>query len=106
LKTRTNNLGITRRVAHSDHRFAGKTALMRKKPGTKRGPKPLGDRRPFSVVYERELLEAAEELAERDNLPVGRVINRLLAEALGKPVPPYCLPKHGQQQELLVEQAS
>lgn len=73
---------------------------MTMKPTAKRGPKPLGDRRPFSVVYERELLEEVERLAERDNLPVGRVINRLVAEALGKPVPRYCLPKSDQQGEL------
>lgn len=60
--------------------------------GAKRGPRPIGDRIAFSVMIERRLLEAAEDIAEQDDLAVGRVINRLLAQALDQPAPPYSLP--------------
>ena len=45
-------------------------------------------------------------MAERDGLPMGAVITRLVADALGKPAPGYCLPRPKDQEELPLNKAS
>jgi hypothetical protein len=47
-----------------------------------------------------------EAMAEQDGLPMGAVITRLVAEALGKPAPDYCVPKAKDQEELPLSKAS
>lgn len=90
--------------------FPVELAGMKTKPNyrrpKRRGPEPLGDRVQFTVNFERDLLEAAEAIAEHDDLPVARIINRLVAEALGMPVPHYCLPKASNQEALPIDDAA
>jgi hypothetical protein len=51
-----------------------------------------------------ELRRAAEAIAQREQLPLGDVITRIVAEGLGIPAPAYCYPID--QQELPLTQAS
>lgn len=59
-----------------------------------------------SVCIEAEIHEQILALAERDGQPITDVISRLCAEALGLPVPDYCLPMPQVQEALPLAQAS
>jgi hypothetical protein len=59
-----------------------------------------------TVSLEAEIHQGALALAERDNVPLTDVISRLCAEALGLPVPEYCLPKVQNQEKLPLADAS
>jgi hypothetical protein len=48
------------------------------------------------MALEVEVRQHAQALADRDGLALCDVINRLCAEALGLPVPPYSVPKDPQ----------
>jgi predicted DNA-binding ribbon-helix-helix protein len=50
-----------------------------------------------TVSLEAEIYQGVIELADRDGIPITDVISKLCAEALGLPVPTYCLPKHDQE---------
>jgi|UPI000491624B hypothetical protein len=47
-----------------------------------------------------EMYEEVAEMAATDELPMGRVITRLVAQALDKPAPAWSLPKIEDQEEL------
>ncbi len=76
------------------------------RPRGKRGPKPKGNRVNTSMALEVEVRQHAQALADRDGLALCDVINRLCAEALGLPVPSYCLPKTTNQEALPLAEAS
>ena len=67
----------------------------------KGGRRPKGDRVRTTVALPSEVVLLAQQMADRDGVPVTDVIGRLCAEALGIPVPDYCLPKPKQNQEAL-----
>jgi hypothetical protein len=48
------------------------------------------------MALEIEVRQHAQVLADRDGLALCDVINRLCAEALGLPAPPYSVPKDTQ----------
>lgn len=76
-------------------------------PKSRRGRKPKGNRVGTFVALPVELRRAAEEIAQREQLPLGDVITRIVAEGLGIPAPAYCYPSITQQQELpLTQEAS
>lgn len=52
------------------------------------------------MSLEAEIYQGVVELADRDNIPLTDVISKLCAEALGLPVPAYCLPKVQDQENL------
>jgi hypothetical protein len=76
------------------------------RPRGKRGPKPKGNRVSTTVALDVDVRAHAQAIAERDGLALCDVIGRLCAEALGLPVPPYCLPKTTNQEELPLAEAS
>lgn len=76
------------------------------KPRAKSGPKPKGNRLKRPVALEIDLWDQVASIAERDGLPLTDVVQRLVAERLGLPVPAYCLPKTLTQEELPLPQAS
>lgn len=53
--------------------------------------------------------EAAEAIAARDGIAVGDAVTKVFGEALGFPIPDYCLPKRDRrkpQEELPLDKAS
>lgn len=74
------------------------------KPRSRRGRKPKGERVGTFVSLPVELRRAAEAIAQHEQLPLGDVITRIVAEGLGIPAPAYCYPNN--QQELPLTQAS
>jgi hypothetical protein len=50
-----------------------------------------------TVSLEAEIYQGVIEIADRDGIPITDVISKLCAEALGLPVPAYCLPKPDQE---------
>lgn len=50
-----------------------------------------------TVSLEMEVYLGVIEIADREGVPATDVITRLCAEALGLPVPAYCLPKQDQE---------
>jgi hypothetical protein len=72
----------------------------------KRGRPSKGDRVGTHVALPAELRADIEAMAEHDGLPMGAVITRLVAGALGKPAPDYCMPRSKDQQELPLNKAS
>jgi len=73
------------------------TRATRRKPG----PKPKGARTATLVYLPDEFRAEAQEIARRDGLPLTSVITRMVAEALGRPVPSYCQPR----QQIEVQEA-
>jgi hypothetical protein len=73
---------------------------------TRRGRKPKGVRVGTFVSLPVELRRAAEEVAQREQMPLGDVITRLVAEGLELPAPAYCYPKATAQEELPLNKAS
>lgn len=71
-------------------------------------PQPhRGDRVLTSVRLPRQYREAAEQIAARDGIAVGDAVTKVFGEALGFPVPHYCLPKStADQGELPLTKAS
>lgn len=69
------------------------------------GRKPKGNRLKRPVSLEVDLWDEVADIAQRDGLPLTDVVQRLVAESLGLPVPAYCLPKVAQE-ELPLPQAS
>jgi hypothetical protein len=57
------------------------------------GRRRKGNRVQTTVSLEAEIYQGVVELADRDQVPITDVISKLCAEALGLPVPAYCLPK-------------
>ncbi|MGM0724151.1 MAG: hypothetical protein ACQEXM_27335 [Actinomycetota bacterium] len=78
------------------------------RPRKKPGPKPKGPRTATPVYLPNELRAEAQEIARRDGLPLTSVITRMVAEALGRPVPSYCYPRQQieAQEELPLTKAS
>lgn len=72
----------------------------------RRGRKPKGHRIGTFVALPVELRHAAEEVARIEELPLGDVITRIVAEGLGLPAPAYCYPETSDQQELPLNNAS
>ncbi|MBC3189496.1 hypothetical protein H7X46_00230 [Pseudonocardia sp. C8] len=63
------------------------------------------------VRLPRQMREAAEAIAARDGIAVGDAVTKVFGEALGFPVPDYCLPKHDRKKpqeelELPLDKAS
>ena len=56
------------------------------------------------MSLEAEVYQGVIEIADREGVPITDVITRLCAEALGLPVPAYCLPKD--QEKLPLADAS
>lgn len=75
-------------------------------PRAKSGPKPKGDRVRTSVALPAEVRVQAQAIAAREGVTLTDVIGRLCSEALGLPVPSYCLPKTESQEELPLADAS
>jgi predicted DNA-binding ribbon-helix-helix protein len=46
-----------------------------------------------TVSLEAEIYQGVVDIADRDSIPITDVITKLCAEALGLPVPAYCVPK-------------
>lgn len=85
----------------------GTATVDDQKPARRRGHRRRkGNRVQTSVSLEAEIHEQVLALAERDSQPITDVISRLCAEALGLPVPDYCVPKPKVQGELPLAQAS
>lgn len=61
------------------------------------GRRRKGNRVQTTVSLEAEIYQGVIELADRDGIPITDVISKLCAEALGLPVPTYCLPKQDQE---------
>jgi hypothetical protein len=77
------------------------------RPRARKGPKPKDPTRvQTTILLPAEVRARAEAIAEKDGLALTNVIARLLSEAMGLPVPAYCLPKNTDQQELPLSQAS
>lgn len=75
-------------------------------PRARRGRKPKGVRVGTFVSLPIELRRASEEIAQREGLPLGDVITRIVAEGLGIPAPAYCYPERTAQEELPLNRAS
>ena len=65
-----------------------------------RGRPSKGDRFGAHVKLPAEFRAEIEALAERDGLPMGAIITRFVADALGRPAPDYCTPMQKNQEEL------
>lgn len=61
------------------------------------GRRRKGNRLQTTVSLEAEIYQRVIEIVDRDGIPATDVINKLCAEALGLPVPAYCLPKQDQE---------
>ncbi|MCW2904052.1 MAG: hypothetical protein JWO67_6317 [Streptosporangiaceae bacterium] len=72
----------------------------------RRGRPSKGDRIGTHVSLPADFRADIEALAEHDGLPMGAVITRFVAAALGKPAPDYCRPKATDQEELPLHRAS
>lgn len=72
----------------------------------RKGRVPKGDRVGTLVRLPAELREQAQAIASQEHLPLGDVITRMVAEALGMTAPAYCYPKHQEQEELPLNKAS
>ncbi|MGH3821970.1 MAG: hypothetical protein ACRDRA_03890 [Pseudonocardiaceae bacterium] len=72
----------------------------------KKGRVPKGDRVGTLVRLPTELREHAQTIATQEGLPLGDVITRMVAEALGQQAPAYCYPKPQMQEELPLNKAS
>ncbi|GAA5175063.1 hypothetical protein GCM10023321_80280 [Pseudonocardia eucalypti] len=72
----------------------------------KPGPKPKGVRVQFPTYLPVELHREVEALAKRDGIAMTWVVTRLIAQALGRPVPAYCFPTGAKQGELPLNEAS
>jgi hypothetical protein len=59
-----------------------------------------------TVSLEAEIYQGVVEIADRDSIPITDVITKLCAEALGLPVPAYCVPKVPDQEKLPLADAS
>ncbi|OZM69899.1 hypothetical protein CFN78_28155 [Amycolatopsis antarctica] len=53
---------------------------------------------------ERNLYEAADGIAAHEGVPVGHVLARLIAQALGEAVPDYCQPQGARSEQLALDQ--
>jgi hypothetical protein len=62
------------------------------------GRRRKGNRVQTTVSLEAEIYQGVIELADRDGIPITDVISKLCAEALGLPVPAYCLLKQDQEE--------
>jgi hypothetical protein len=80
--------------------------LPQQPPRPRRGRKPKGVRVGTFIALPIDLRQAAEEIARREQMPLGDVITRIVAEGLGIPAPAYCYPAPTQQSELPLTQAS
>jgi hypothetical protein len=76
------------------------------KTGARKGRVPKGDRVGTLVRLPTELREHAQAIATQERLPLGDVITRMVAEALGLMAPAYCYPKDQVQEELPLNKAS
>jgi predicted DNA-binding ribbon-helix-helix protein len=72
----------------------------------KRGRPSKGHRVGTHVSLPAEFRAEIEAVAAREGLPMGAIITRFVAAALGKPAPDYCLPKAQDQEELPLAEAS
>jgi hypothetical protein len=72
----------------------------------KRGRPSLGPRVGIHVSLPREFYQDVAMIAAQDGLPMGRVISRLVAQALGKEAPAWTLPPVDNQEELPLPDAS
>lgn len=79
---------------------------MPAKTKARKGRVPKGHRVGTLVRLPAELREHAQAIATRECLPLGDVITRMVAEALGLTAPAYCYPKDQAQQELPLNKAS
>lgn len=76
-------------------------------PKRRTGRPPLGGPRVGMHIWlPQELHAEVATIAEQDNLPLGRVITRLVAHALGKEAPAWSLPQIENQEELPLVNAS
>ena len=76
------------------------------KSKARKGRVPKGDRVGTLVRLPTELREQAQAIATQERLPLGDVITRMVAEALGLTAPAYCYPKVRAQEELPLNKAS
>lgn len=72
----------------------------------KMGRPSKGARVGTHVALPADFRAEIETIAERDGLPMGAVITRFVANALGKPAPDYCMPRPQEQEELPLNKAS
>ena len=70
------------------------------------GRRRKGNRVQTTVSLEAEIYQGVVEIADRDSIPITDVITKLCAEALGLPVPAYCVPKVPDQEKLPLADAS
>jgi hypothetical protein len=76
------------------------------KTKARKGRAHKGDRVGTLVRLPTELREHAQAIATQEHLPLGDVITRMVAEALGLTAPAYCYPKDQTQEELPLTRAS
>lgn len=67
-----------------------------------RGRPSKGPRVGFGTSLPAEIWTEINDMAIRDNLPLGAIITRLVAERLGKSVPDYCHPRPEAGQQALL----
>uniref|UniRef100_UPI003F491520 hypothetical protein n=1 Tax=Pseudonocardia sp. CA-138482 TaxID=3240023 RepID=UPI003F491520 len=75
-------------------------------PKRKVGRPSLGPRVGMHIWLPNELHAEVATIAEQDNLPLGRVITRLVAQALDMEAPSWSLPQLENQEELPLVNAS
>lgn len=75
-------------------------------PRRRRGRPPKGERVGTFVALPVDLRRAAEAIAVDEQMPLGDVITRIVAEGLGIPAPAYCYPTQSAQEELPLTKAS
>ncbi len=76
------------------------------RPRKKPGPAPKGNRVQVTVTVPVEVRGQVQVIADREGLAFTNIVERLLSESLGLPVPAYCLPKTTSQGELPLAEAS
>jgi hypothetical protein len=72
----------------------------------KRGRPSLGPRVGTHTALPAEFRAEIEVIAAEEELPMGAIITRLVAQGLGKEPPSWCLPKAKNQEELPLDVAS
>ena len=83
-----------------------KCAMQEPTRKSRRGRKSKGPRVGTFVALPVDLRLAAEEIARDEQLPLGDVITRFVAEGLRMAPPAYCYPKPEIQEELPLTKAS